>query len=362
MIKHLFLPVLLFFGLVGCKKSVETSEVLHTISRINWYTYTSTNSNLPENFVTNIEINNVNEIWVGTFSKGVAKFDGINWQVYNTKNSGLSNDTIWDMTVDNQNNLWVGTSNGLSRFDGTTWTVYNWTNAPLPTRNITSVAVDDNNIVWVGCGNSIEGGLLKFDGFTWQLFTPQNSILPCRIIDKIFIDNKNNKWIATNQYQGNGGVLKINNENWSLFNKNNTIMPYNSSDDISQDKNGNIWVAMAALLYDKPNYFDGSLAKYDWNSWKEFKTHEEIPKLTNRINCIRADKFNNIWAATMPEGFPSFGEYEIAMFNGLKWSVLSDIDNTFPHSFIMDMDFDKNHNLWIAQSDIGLTKVEIEMK
>ena len=354
--KHYLQILFLLVILTGCKKEQEAPDGLHSISQISWTTYDKDNSGLQDNFILNVEIDKNDNIWIGTFSEGIAKFDGINWIVYNTHNSGLSNDSICDMCFDNQNNLWIGTSNGLTKFDGTNWTVYNMENSNLPVRFVFSVAVDKDNILWIGCGNSEKGGLMKFDGTNWELFTPENSILPSRIISKIFVDRSNNKWLATWPYQDKGGVVKIEGHKWTVFNKYNSIIPYNMADDITQDKNGNIWVAITALLYDKYGVFEGSLLRYDGKNWKEFKPHDYVPKLTNRISCVKVDMNNNIWIATEPESNEP-QKYEIAMFNGKEWYVVSEIDSTFPHDYIDDMEFDKNNNLWIGLIDFGLSKL-----
>lgn len=350
----------LLMVLAGCNP--EAPEEPHSISRISWTTYDQNNSGLQDNFILSVEIDQSDNVWIGTFSEGIAKFDKSNWYVYNTQNSGLSSDSIWDMTFDHQNNLWVGTVHGLSKFDGTNWAVYNKENSPLPVNFITSVAVDKNNILWIGCGNANAGGLMKYDGQNWELFTPENSDLPCGIITSIFIDKDNNKWIATGQYQSKGGVVKISGDKWTVYNMTNTIMPYNHADYITQDMSGNIWVAQTALLYNEYDFFDGTLLKYDGKTWMEIKPHNYNPKLTNRIRCLKADKDNNIWIATMPESGPPIEKFEIAMFNGKKWSIMADIDSTFPNSFVQDMELDKNNTLWIGQADFGLTKMNFEME
>jgi ligand-binding sensor domain-containing protein len=357
--KHYLQILFLLIILTGCKKEQEAPQETHPISRISWTTYDKNNSGLQDNFIVSVEIDKSDNIWIGTFSNGIAKFDQSKWYVYNTQNSGLSNDSIWDMAFDNQNVLWIATKNGLTKFDGTNWTIYNRENANLPVKFISAVAVDMDNIIWLGCGSSEEGGLMKYDGTNWELFTPENSSLPCRIISKIYVDKSNNKWIATWPYQSKGGVVKIEGDNWTVFNMDNTIIPYNMADDITEDPDGNIWVAITALFYDEYGVFEGSLLRYDGNNWKEFKPHDYIPKLTNRITCLKADMNNNIWITTMPESMEP-QKYEIAMFNGTEWYVISDIDSTFPHDYVEDMEFDKNNNLWIGHTGLGLTKLMLK--
>jgi ligand-binding sensor domain-containing protein len=47
--------------------------------------------------------------WIGTLTKGLAKFDGVNWTVYNTSNSGLPYDYVHAIAIDKKGNKWIGT-------------------------------------------------------------------------------------------------------------------------------------------------------------------------------------------------------------------------------------------------------------
>ena len=358
--KKLHLQILfLCIILIGCNKEDNTQKKFYTLSQISTTTYDKNNAGLHDDFIVKVVMDKNDNIWIGTFAKGIAKFDGANFHVYNTQNSGLSNDSIWDMVFDNQNNLWIATMNGLSKFDGVNWATFNMKNSNLPVKFISTVAVDKDNIVWLGCGNAEEGGLMKFDGVNWELYTTENSSLPCRIINKIFIDKNNNKWIATNVFQGNGGIVKIDGNNWTVFNKNNTIMPLNCAEEITQDMDGNIWVASASYFFEES---ESSLLRYDGKNWEVFKPNNSTQnKLTNRITCLKADMYNNIWIATSPEPGQQ-PNYEITMFNGKEWFVLSDFDSTFPHTYVKDMLFDKNNILWIGQTGFGLMKTIITLK
>jgi hypothetical protein len=57
--------------------------------------YNSDNSGLPCDFVRSIMLDNNQNIWIGTFGGGLAKFDGTDWTVYYTDNSGLPNGRVY---------------------------------------------------------------------------------------------------------------------------------------------------------------------------------------------------------------------------------------------------------------------------
>ena len=45
---------------------------------------------------------------------GLAKFDGTLWKIFNTSNSGLPDDWVSSIAIDEHENIWVGTGEGLA--------------------------------------------------------------------------------------------------------------------------------------------------------------------------------------------------------------------------------------------------------
>lgn len=137
---------------------------------------TSEEQNLPFPRVTALEIDNRNQLWVGTFSGLRVLFntsgffddpnptlssiiileDGIAQEL-------LASQTISDIEADGSNNKWVGTvDSGVFYFspDGQK-TIYHFTkdNSPLPSNRITDIALDSNNgIVYIATTK----GMLSF--------------------------------------------------------------------------------------------------------------------------------------------------------------------------------------------------------
>lgn len=137
---------------------------------------TSEDQNLPFPRVTALEIDNRNQLWVGTFSGLRVLFntsgffddpnptlnsiiileDGIAQEL-------LESQTISDIEVDGSNNKWIGTvDSGVFYFspDGQN-TIYHFTkdNSPLPSNRITDISLDTNNgIVYIATTK----GMLSF--------------------------------------------------------------------------------------------------------------------------------------------------------------------------------------------------------
>ena len=59
--------------------------------------------------------------------------------VYNTNNSDLPDDNIISIEIDNSGNKWVGTKYGLVKFDDSVWTVYSKSNSGMPDDYVNSL-------------------------------------------------------------------------------------------------------------------------------------------------------------------------------------------------------------------------------
>ena len=136
----------------------------------------SEDQNLPFPRVTALEIDNRNQLWVGTFSGLRILFNTAGF--YDDPNPTLSSiiiledgipkelledQTITDIEVDGSNNKWVGTvDSGVFYFspDGQN-TIYHFTtdNSPLPSDRINDISIDPNNgIVYIATTK----GMLSF--------------------------------------------------------------------------------------------------------------------------------------------------------------------------------------------------------
>ncbi|MGE5412003.1 MAG: T9SS type A sorting domain-containing protein, partial [Clostridiales bacterium] len=93
---------------------------------------------------------------IGTYSKGLAKFDNKKWITYDSSNSPLSGNYISSIAIDSLGNKWIGLHNyyeshgGLAKLDSTKWTIFNASNSGLPHDDIYSVIVDQKENKWIG--------------------------------------------------------------------------------------------------------------------------------------------------------------------------------------------------------------------
>lgn len=83
-----------------------------------------------------------NRVWVGTYSKGLAVYNGKAWARYTAKKGGLPSNNIRRLAVDAAGRIWVGTDWGLSVMSGAAFTTYHMHDSALTDNDIYALAVE----------------------------------------------------------------------------------------------------------------------------------------------------------------------------------------------------------------------------
>jgi PEGA domain/Two component regulator propeller len=169
--------------------------------------YTTENSQLPGNYITDLALFN-DELWIGTKSSGIAVVInlGINqyWQTFSKINSGLLSNNINSILPLGSLQSYIGTSTnnnyspGLAYLNNSSWSTeyYNMTD-----NNVLSIYQDSRGRIWVGTKSSI----IVFN--TWEnriIYTYQNTSLPIENI-RGFIEDRNGNILITSY---GGGIFK----------------------------------------------------------------------------------------------------------------------------------------------------------
>jgi hypothetical protein len=186
-----------------------------------WELFDAKSSELPDDMVTTLAIDNQGGIWIGTL-KGLAHLRADKtWEVFNTGNSQLPEDSVMSLASDNQGGVWVGTlMSGIAHLKADrTWQVFNQGNSKLPRNGIIkTLLADDRDGVWAGilgfdlsqitADSSFtddvsslsfdQGGLVHLnpDGTT-EMFTTQNSGLPDNQVIALKGDGRGGIWVGT---------------------------------------------------------------------------------------------------------------------------------------------------------------------
>src|SRR5690554_5708830 len=141
--------------------------------------YNTANSGLTSNYITTIDKDNEGNLWIGTdyyygdnglspdYYGGVHFWDTEdNWRVYQSNNSPLPSNSIYDIACDLTGNIWIATfSGGLARLSpDEEWTIFNPDNSELNSINVTSILVKDNNEIWVTLDDYNINGTTEYAG------------------------------------------------------------------------------------------------------------------------------------------------------------------------------------------------------
>jgi ligand-binding sensor domain-containing protein len=174
--------------------------------------------------------------WIGTWGAGLYRYDNKSWDIYNTSNSSIGGDYISTFEIDSNNWVWMGGAwSQLSHFDGTNWVVHHDPHHD----NIGAIATDNNGHVWtVGGDLNIETGLCEYDGSTWTYYDSIHTSIPHDQNISLAIDNNNTKWIGTKR----GGLIKFDGKNMENYNFSNSGLPINTVNCIDIDVYGNKWI------------------------------------------------------------------------------------------------------------------------
>ncbi|MCX6328093.1 MAG: hypothetical protein NTZ85_01075 [Bacteroidia bacterium] len=307
------LLILIFF--TACEQTKY--DLLDQESAGVWTLYNSANSDLPGNYIWDLQLDQQGNLWVACNGNGVAVYGNNTWQVYTTQNSSLLSDSVTTVDQIADGSMLIGTKNGYSvRSSAGVWK--NYTDPAVTTMRISTVKVTSTGKVWIGTYNeglyidegaglvhnssgfdvyAIEEdksgniwlgsnyGLIKWNGIAWENINVTKN-LPEGPVTALLSDTKGRMWIGI---YGNKEVYRIVNsklDSLSLMNG-----PFgNVIWDICEDIKGDIWFA---------TWYDG-LIRYDGvipHAYKEYNVTdgEGNSIIEDFVNCIEKDEDGNMW-------------------------------------------------------------------
>lgn len=238
------------------------------------------NSNLIDNDLLSVAVDNNGTKWIGTSKFGLVKYDGNSFETLNKENSEIKGDYVSPIFTDSKGNVWVSYTkpeDGLAKFDGEKWTTYsakeigveklsvisvtegnngkiffggsngvfvysdNWSILELPPGSYTVRAIDVFNNGSIAIGHN--SGLLIFKNDKWDTFTKENSELRLGTVRAVKFLNNGDLIVGYGGGFGDGGFSIIHNDKWKHFNKTNSKIPDHMVRDIEIDSKGVVWMA-----------------------------------------------------------------------------------------------------------------------
>lgn len=311
--------------------------------------YATSNSGLRDGLIQSLTLDRDGNLWVGTNSKGVGRFnpEGDAWVFYDNSN-GLIDNKVTSIAVDARGRIWFGTFSGVRLYDGMDWyryttqdyarwdnvslqwdiiKLYQQTDKHLPSDKINSMAVDGDEAMWFGTDNGV--AMLRNE-IEWEVFLTNSEVW------SILVDREGTKWFGTDGTNGTSFYTLVESSSPTMP-KPITIPCYSQRQlssitdvyAIIEDSEGNLWVGTAY----GPFRFD-PLNK----NWRCFTGSADLDRTV--VQTIAADQYGNVWfGSSSPTGVTKY----TANWLTFSQSLSDDINDE-----ILDMARDQLGRIWIG--------------
>ena len=226
---------------------IGTRQGLSVLEGINWFNFTTANSDIPSNHVTAIALSDT-AYWIVT-KNGLAAFNYATntWTVFTSANTSnnLGSNHINDIYIDANGTLYIATEQGLTKYNGTTWTKYTQasTSLGLGSDQINAITEDASGNLLIATDYGFST-VSKSTMSGWALYYSFNSPTMGPNMTNIFRDvyfcvDRNLTALC-----GNDGLMIWNGTTFSRFYSANTGLTSTNLKNLARTPDGGVWMSM----------------------------------------------------------------------------------------------------------------------
>ena len=296
-------------------------------------------------FVQKIKEDAAGNLWIGTKTTGIYKFEASSKKLISLLENGMQNGIDVDVRaidIDTNGSLWIGTYSGISvmQKNGTIQKIVNNADKKSNITKVKSVYTDKKGSVWIGTYyNGVHIWDVSNINFSNLNQSSGKQALSFDVISSIVADKDNNIYFGTE-----GGGITI------LDKKTETtrFLSASKSSELSGNSIKSMYLSEKGILW--IGTFSDGLSAYNVNS-KQFISQSIAPDLRKLLKetgvyVIKKGRINDIlWLGTFGKGLIRYNTanntYQIIGNDNYS-------DNFLSNNRIRTLLIDKNDNLWIG--------------
>lgn len=337
----------------------------------------STREGLRNNYVHSLSFDNVGNLWIGTYGKGISIFasDGIKQE---SKLNELNESIIHQLTTDENHNMWIATlEEGLVKWNVSDSTLTYFTESDgLANNHVRCMHEDSWGNLWIGTSG---GGISKFSGQHFNEYNTASIGLKSNYIYAVNAVNDSDLWISNSgfgvdryinnkiQHYGIDSGF-VNDKVKTIHNTNDSIVWFGTEGkglyvfkddsmqhsgvnvgsqwvkDVTEDRDGKLWVATSG----------GGITKISTSK----NGDKSLLRLTrkkglksDRVSVLHVDKWNRTWYAYQNGGVGYVHSdstiHNFPLSHGTSESVVRSITE------------DSVGNLWMGTAGNGIYQLKI---
>ena len=268
-----------------------------------------------------------NNIWIGTASRGVYRYDGNTYVNFDTTD-GLGDNNVLSIAEGPPGTMWFGTNSGLSVYDGQ-WISFD--NISGTSFWVGKLLFDSNDLMWMS--TSVFGLWSYEENVGWNQHW-DNSCMDCNSVNTIYEDSNGTLWLGTQ-----AGLVKYKNNNRTYYTMQNGL-PDDMVTSLEEDSWGRLWIGTI-------NGEDVGIMKGTDISTKSLLSGYPA----NPVYTIEEDLFGNIWMGLL-DYFPTAPDLNTNGIITYDGAVMRTLLNEGPRrSNIFALLEEGNATMWVGAED-----------